>query len=88
MTVVHTSTDDGTVEFSVGTLRDGHISFVLYNVAGRKVKTLLDETVSAGYRTLAWDGTDENGRNAAAGIYFYRMASDGDVLTDRLMLVR
>jgi hypothetical protein len=88
MRVTHSSTDDGTVEFSVSTVRDAHISLVLYNIAGQRVKTLLDETVSAGYRTLVWDGTDESGRNAASGIYFYRMVSDVEVMTDRVMLVR
>jgi subtilisin family serine protease len=88
MTVTHSSTDDGSVEFSIGTIQDAHVSFVLYSVTGQKVKALLDETVSAGYRTLVWDGTDETGRKAATGIYFYRMVSDGSVITDRLVLVR
>lgn len=88
MSVAHSSTEDGMVEFSVGTPRDAHVSFALYNVAGRRVRTLLDETVSAGYRTLVWDGTDDSGRTSAPGIYFYRLVSDDTVLTDRLMLVR
>jgi bacillopeptidase F len=88
MTVIHSSGEDGLVEFTVGTVRDAQISFVLYSVTGQRVKTLLDGPVPAGYRTLVWDGTDESGHKAATGIYFYRMVSDDDVVTDRLMLVR
>jgi subtilisin family serine protease len=88
MSVTHLSADDGSVEFSVGTVKDTHVSFALYNVAGQRVKTLLDDNTPAGYRTLVWDGTDENGVKAAAGIYFYRVVSGNEVLTDKLMLVR
>jgi hypothetical protein len=42
----------------------------------------------AGIRTLVWDGTDASGAKAATGIYFYRLASEDEVITDRFMLAR
>jgi flagellar hook assembly protein FlgD len=38
---------------------------------GRKVRSLLNETQSAGQRSIVWDGKTENGHLASGGIYFF-----------------
>jgi flagellar hook assembly protein FlgD len=45
----------------------------IYNIIGQRVRTLVDEYQTAGYKTVHWDGTDEAGRQLASGIYFYRI---------------
>jgi flagellar hook assembly protein FlgD len=49
------------------------VNLAIYNVLGRKVKTLVDEHQSAGYKIEWWDGKDEKGEAVASGIYFYRL---------------
>lgn len=53
------------------------VTLEIYDVLGRKVKTLLkDVGLSKGvHNWLEWDGTDENGNKVASGIYFYRFNS-------------
>ena len=47
----------------------------IYDVAGRKVRSLLDESKSAGYHNVVWNGRDENGREVASGMYLYRFTA-------------
>ena len=37
---------------------------------------------------MTWDGSDDNGREAPSGVYFYRFASKGLVETKRMLLLK
>jgi len=60
----------------------------LYDAAGRRVRTLLDESLSVGIREVSWDGRDSTGRGAAAGVYFAVAQGSAGRQTTRLVLVR
>jgi hypothetical protein len=45
----------------------------LYDVSGRRVRTLFEGARTAGEHTLSFDSVDEQGRKLASGIYFVRM---------------
>ena len=45
----------------------------VFDVAGKKVRTLVDGTQPAGRYALVWDGSDSKGRRLANGVYFIRM---------------
>jgi len=47
----------------------------VFNVLGQSVRTLADRTFEAGFPTVSWDGTMENGSPAASGVYFYRITT-------------
>jgi len=53
------------------------VSVSIYDVSGRKVRSLIDRVMSAGIQYVGWDGTDDLGRHAGRGLYFYR-AQAGD----------
>jgi hypothetical protein len=53
----------------------GPVRAEVYDVAGRLVRRLLDETVPAGTRYLSWDGRDGGGRTVAPGVYWLRLRS-------------
>lgn len=55
--------------------RPERVRVTLHDVAGRRLRTLADGRLDAGAHRLAWDGTDEAGRRAAAGVYFVRFES-------------
>ena len=48
---------------------NSHVTITIYDMLGRKVKTLINETQYAGYRSIIWDATGNNGARASAGIY-------------------
>lgn len=68
--------------------RAGHARLVVYDVAGRRVRGLLDGDLPAGPRAVAWDGRDDTGRTVAAGSYLARLEGDGTVAVTRAVLVR
>lgn len=52
-----------------------NIELVVYDINGRKVKTLDCGWKDGGSYRSNWDGTDKNGRNVGNGVYFYRIHS-------------
>jgi thermitase len=67
---------------------DGHVKLIVYNIAGQKVKTLVDDHQSSGHKTVQWDGKDENGDPAASGIYLYRIDAGEFSEVKKMMLVK
>jgi Subtilase family/FlgD Ig-like domain len=66
------------------------VTLRIFDAQGRLVRTLLDhvnETVPA-QCTARWDGTDEKGRRATSGIYYYRLEVAEETFSKRLVLVR
>ena len=49
------------------------VTLRVYDILGREVQTLLQETRPAGYHSIVWDGRDRNGTLAASGAYFFRI---------------
>jgi flagellar hook assembly protein FlgD len=75
-------------EFSLNLPEACDVSFVIYNVTGQRVRTLVDESLSAGVRRLAWDGTSDTGSPVSDGIYFYRVVAGDNTFTDKVMVVK
>jgi len=69
-----------------------HVALRVYDVAGRLVRTLVDETREAGPHAVTWNGTTDTGARAASGVYFVRMeadgADDGFAATRKLVLLK
>ena len=75
-----------TIAFS--TKENGNISLDIYNIRGQKVRTLLNETKQAGKHTVVWNGKDDNGKNVASGVFFYRMKSGKFSSTKKMILMK
>jgi hypothetical protein len=54
----------------------------VFDIEGRKVKTLLSGPAEPGARSAVWDGKDHTGADVSPGAYFYRLRS-GDVSISR-----
>lgn len=66
----------------------GPVSLVVYDLAGRRVATLVDSTQPAGDGAVTWHGTDDRGHPVASGAYLYRLTTSTDAQTRRMVLVR
>ncbi len=65
------------------------VTLQVFNVLGEEVAALVsNETKPPGYHTAIWDGRDRNGRQAASGVYVYRLRSGTVTLTKKIALVR
>jgi len=65
----------------------GKTSLEVFDARGALVKRLPEVWRPAGPQAVRWDGTDANGRRAPAGVYFWRVRSEGESLTGRMVRV-
>ena len=73
---------------SYGTPSEAKVSLVVYNVAGRQVRTLVDGEVDAGYHVAVWDGRDDHGVEVSSGVYFCRMVAEGFDDSTKMVLLK
>lgn len=59
------------IEFSLA--RSGFVSLSIYDLLGRKVRTLASEHLPSGYKSVLWDGKNDSEEDIASGIYFYQL---------------
>ena len=70
-----------TISFSVPT--NGHVTINVFDVNGRLVSTLLDDTMSSGYHNVTWDAAD-----MSAGLYIYTLQAKGISLSNKMILMK
>ena len=75
-----------TIRFSIP--HAGRTRVVVFDLAGRVVRTLVDEDLAAAAHAVEWRGLDAGGRQVASGVYFYRVSSGDHAFTGRLALIR
>jgi len=64
------------------------IQLGIFDVAGRRVRELVNESLPAGHHERLWDGSDSQGRSLASGVYFVRMESPSGVDLQKVVLMR
>lgn len=77
-----------TIRFAVpnGPARD--YSVLVYDVAGRLVRTLRSGQVPAGVHNVLWDGRNDRGVSVGSGVYLYRVTVGQDRVTGKMVLVK
>jgi hypothetical protein len=65
--------------------RETLMRMTIYDAAGRRVRELASGARPAGEQAIAWDLRDEGGHAVRAGLYFARLAVDGQSLTQKLV---
>jgi len=66
----------------------GHVELTIYDLAGRRVKTLIAGHVATGDHEIGWDGRDAGGHRVASGVYLYRLSADEFTETKRMVLLK
>ena len=64
------------------------VEVAVYNLAGQSIKTLAASTLPADSYQFSWDGTDNNGRQSASGIYVCVLRAGKVVLYNKMTLLR
>ena len=62
------------------------VNITIYDMMGKEVKTLINQTQDAGYRSVVWDATNNYGNPVSAGIYLYQILA-GDYLSTKKMVL-
>ena len=66
----------------------GPVQLVIYNVAGRPVRTLVDRFQGAGSYRVEWDARGQRGASLSSGVYIARLSHPGGVETQRLLYLK
>jgi len=66
---------------------DGRARLLLFDSAGRRLRTLADGDLAAGPHVVRWDGRDDRGSPVASGVYFARLESRGWVVNTKVVLL-
>jgi hypothetical protein len=79
-----------TIRFAIPEPTSGtaRASLVIYDVLGRRVRTLVDGDVIPGEQAVTWDGATDAGGSAPSGVYIARLESGGSEQTIRILFVR
>lgn len=67
---------------------DCPVHLEIYDILGRKVISLVDGYRQAGHWSVIWNGKDSRGKPVSAGIYFYRLHTDENEITKRMLLLK
>ena len=64
------------------------VKLEIYNIKGQKVRTLVNDVMTAGNHSVVWNGHDDNGKNVSSGVYFYRMTTPKFSATQKMLLMK
>lgn len=74
------------IEFSVPI--SSEIELVIYDLFGRKIKTLEKDFYQQGQYQTIWDGTNEANTKVASGTYIYTLRSNSYTLSKKMILIK
>lgn len=78
--------DYTTIQYSLP--EQNHVELMLYDINGRIVKTLVNDTQGEGDYSYRWYGENSSGQLLGSGIYFYLLKVGNNIHTDRVILIR
>lgn len=68
--------------------KSAKVRLSVYNLKGQLVKDLVDKDLPAGQNIFNWNGTDNNGSLVASGIYSYRLQSENQSISKKMILMK
>ena len=68
--------------------RAARVSLDVFNVLGQKIRTLALGLLTAGHRTITWDGTNDQRQVVSTGVYFYRLTAGEYVESKKMVLLK
>lgn len=75
-----------TIKFGIP--KTQNVELVVYSITGKKIRTLVSNTMSAGYHSIKWNATDNYGAKVSSGVYIYQLRSGNDVITRKMIFAK
>ncbi|MEE8577620.1 MAG: T9SS type A sorting domain-containing protein, partial [candidate division Zixibacteria bacterium] len=74
------------IEFALP--RPGEVKLEVFNILGRQVRSLLNQTVPAGRHRISFDGRSDSGKLLSSGVYFYRLMTEDYKESKKMVLLK
>lgn len=68
--------------------QDANVKISIYDMAGRLIKELVNQTMTVGSKTIVWNGKDEIGNLVNGGVYFYNLQTGDYNQTKKMVLLK
>ena len=66
----------------------GDVQIMIYDLMGRKVRTLINSEQNAGFKTLQWNATNDRNEPVSAGLYLYTIQAGEFRQTKKMVLLK
>lgn len=74
------------IDFEIS--EEGMVWLAVFNISGQQVRSLIEQSMTAGQHQIYWDGRDRHGRTVASGLYVARLVSGSRTVSQKMTLVR
>ena len=64
------------------------VTLEIYDVSGKRIARLVAKEQSKGSYSVEWKGRDEKGSPVTSGVYFYRLVTDKEAITKKMVMLR
>ncbi|MCP4581805.1 MAG: T9SS type A sorting domain-containing protein [candidate division Zixibacteria bacterium] len=75
---------NGSTNISFTLENNSHIKLTIFDILGREIISLADETLNAGEHTITWNAAS----NLSSGIYFYRLKTDERISSKQMVYIK
>jgi hypothetical protein len=72
----------------INVLKGEKVNLTIYDVTGRRVRSLVNGNVSPGHHEIPWDGKNHLGKNSASGIYIVNLIQGENAASKRISLIK
>jgi hypothetical protein len=69
-------------------LSDGPVEISIFDLSGRRIRTLVEEITSAGNHSVIWNGCDDQGQLQSSGLYFTRISTDAGTISAKMVMMK
>ncbi|MBU0529651.1 T9SS type A sorting domain-containing protein, partial [bacterium] len=67
---------------------DTDVKILIYDMAGRLIRELVNQPMNVGTKTISWDSKDNLGQSVSGGIYFYKLQAGDFTQTKKMVLMK
>ncbi len=65
-----------------------NVNLTIYDVAGRRIRELVNERRERGAYKVVWDGRNDNGSTVSSGVYFYKLVAGSFTDTKKMTILK
>lgn len=79
-----------TIRYAIPVLETGvaRVVIEIFNIAGQRIRTLVDEEKPPSHYSVVWNGRDDRGNIVGSGVYFYRIRVHDFIASQKMILVK
>jgi len=68
--------------------KDELVNITIYDMMGRKIKTIVNDSQTAGYNSVQWNATNDRNEPVSAGLYLYKIQAGEFEQTKKMVLLK